>query len=527
MTDWSAPVPDDRIQPLNFEVTDWRTQAELIQKFESSHSGSEKIYNGDGSWGTGYSGQPLIRDTSRRVLGYIDAYRVTGKSIYKQRAKEGLDYLLLEQNPDGHFTEWQAGGANHGGGAYFYETGIAEAALIEGYKLFNKQSYLDAAKKAGQSHHKKVSGNANYRMFGAWGDASVYEVTGEQYYLDGAINHALYAVRNVGGSGYQLPSGGWSDDHNQIIWYHGIITRGLVKLLSVMPTDHSNYDDIEKATYKAMNHLRLRQLEDGKWLFESSDSAKHHWSGNCAQSVSMAITELNWPVEDSLHLASKGMGTGSIIAVGSMLRAYLDPDATPPTTKVKEYVWLEAEDANIITPDFGIASVTSASNGKYIQIPEGVGYRASDGVATYRISIDSADNYVIWGRKIAATKEDNSFFVQIVDGTEYLWVMPLSDNWQWDAVNHWGSSGEFNPEIDPVIFSLLAGEHTLKIKQREDGAKLDRLLITNDMGYVPTSVGDTTPPNGTPGFEAFFAIASLLAVSYSLMRRRKRGAEKL
>jgi hypothetical protein len=35
------------------------------------------------------------------------------------------------------------------------------------------------------------------------------------------------------------------------------------------------------------------------------------------------------------------------------------------------------------------------------------------------------------------------------------------------------------------IFFLEAGEHTLIIKQRESGAKLDQLLITNDIEYRP------------------------------------------
>jgi PKD repeat protein len=157
-----------------------------------------------------------------------------------------------------------------------------------------------------------------------------------------------------------------------------------------------------------------------------------------------------------------------------------------------EYIWLEAEDAGILTPDFEIVSDTSASNGKYIQIPEGVGFRAHDGEASYNISINTSGNYTVWGCKIAAKIKDNFFFVQIDDGTEYLWTLALSDNWQWDAVNHWGSGGEFDPEIDPAVFTLSAGEHTLRILQREDGAKLDKLLITNDMSYVPPYIEDTT-----------------------------------
>jgi hypothetical protein len=38
---------------------------------------------------------------------------------------------------------------------------------------------------------------------------------------------------------------------------------------------------------------------------------------------------------------------------------------------------------------------------------------------------------------------------------------------------------------DPILFSLPAGTHTLVVKQREDGARLDRLLITPDLAAVP------------------------------------------
>jgi hypothetical protein len=39
-------------------------------------------------------------------------------------------------------------------------------------------------------------------------------------------------------------------------------------------------------------------------------------------------------------------------------------------------------------------------------------------------------------------------------------------------------------DTTPVFF-LEAGNHTLKIKQRESGAKLDRLLMTNDLESIP------------------------------------------
>ena len=186
------------------------------------------------------------------------------------------------------------------------------------------------------------------------------------------------------------------------------------------------------------------------------------------------------------------------------------------------YIGLEAEAADIITSDFEIVNDTPAVGGNmYIQIPEGVGFRANDGEATYTISIDSSGDYIIWGKKIAATDNDNSFFVQIDDGTSHLFTTALSDDWQWDAVNHWGSGEEFNPEIDPVVFPLSAGEHTLRILQREDGAKLDKLLITNDTSYVPA---ENEAPN-TPAEPSPYDSATDVCVNrcgFELDRRRSR-----
>jgi len=44
-----------------------------------------------------------------------------------------------------------------------------------------------------------------------------------------------------------------------------------------------------------------------------------------------------------------------------------------------------------------------------------------------------------------------------------------------------------------VVYSLGVGQHTLVIKHREDGAKLDRILVTNDMAYVPQGQGEVVP----------------------------------
>ena len=92
---------------------------------------------------------------------------------------------------------------------------------------------------------------------------------------------------------------------------------------------------------------------------------------------------------------------------------------------------------------------------------------------------------MIWGRVFAPTGKDDSFFVSIDDGDYALWHVQNSETWAWDPVSNRDVGGDVRDAFNPAVYYLEAGEHTLIIKQREDGTKIDRILITNDMEYVP------------------------------------------
>jgi PKD repeat protein len=156
------------------------------------------------------------------------------------------------------------------------------------------------------------------------------------------------------------------------------------------------------------------------------------------------------------------------------------------------HIRLEAEDADEINPSMEIASDPSAYNNSYIWVPDGGGWKGP-GYARYILTITTPGDYKICGRVQAPTSENNSFLVRMDDDPDRTWTIPETAKWGWDAVNHWGSGNETDPEIDPAIFTLSAGEHVLTIKHRECGTKLDRLLITNDLAFVP-HVQDTTLP---------------------------------
>ncbi|RJS77947.1 hypothetical protein CW711_05780 [Candidatus Bathyarchaeota archaeon] len=155
-------------------------------------------------------------------------------------------------------------------------------------------------------------------------------------------------------------------------------------------------------------------------------------------------------------------------------------------TSSKTFIWIEAEDYDAINPPMTVAYHPNASNGKYIWAPPGSGFNGP-GYAVYNFWIEEPGNYVIWGRVIADTGGNNSFWVQIDDGEMKRWAIALCSTWTWDQVNYWSGADEteFQPEIDPVVFTLSRGWHKLWIKQREDGTMLDLILITDDLEYRP------------------------------------------
>ena len=60
--------------------------------------------------------------------------------------------------------------------------------------------------------------------------------------------------------------------------------------------------------------------------------------------------------------------------------------------------------------------------------------------------------------------------------------MVNSSEWHWDEV----SSFDHDDEI--VNWTLPAGENTLQIAKREDGAMIDAVLITNDLTLDPATL---------------------------------------
>jgi hypothetical protein len=149
---------------------------------------------------------------------------------------------------------------------------------------------------------------------------------------------------------------------------------------------------------------------------------------------------------------------------------------------VPYYQNVEAESGTRVAP-MAVASDPLASGGQYV-----VTATDSAGSDTLSVSVPSTGSYYVWAKILSVDAESDSFFVSadggptdIFDTAEGVW----STAWQWRRVNGRGPTGQVNA-LNPRIFTLGAGAHTLTFAGRDPNTKLDQVLVTNDVNFVPS-----------------------------------------
>lgn len=189
----------------------------------------------------------------------------------------------------------------------------------------------------------------------------------------------------------------------------------------------------------------------------------------------------------------------------------LDSNEAKVTVVVKPAatITIEAEsaaDASALVSPFRVGASAAASGKKFIWVPpasSGISDPAHDGgSASYVFSVPVSGKYYLWGRQYSSIPAHNSFFVSIDSGQWVPWNTPLSGKWVYGRLRDADLSR-------PLSLTLSRGEHFLHIKQKESGAKLDTLVLTNLRDYVPETIcycgrlgAGTWTPSGSASPEA-------------------------
>ena len=165
-----------------------------------------------------------------------------------------------------------------------------------------------------------------------------------------------------------------------------------------------------------------------------------------------------------------------------------------------EQIWLEAESADTIVATMQIETGADASGGQYVAVAGGnnsTGSPPGDGLFTYAVTVAGGD-YALYGRVIAPSGSDDSFWLRIVDAAGEMVATNTNNHgsgWiRWSLSNgsawHWSTVDSMDDADDPV-FTMPAGTYTVELRYREDGALLDAVLLTDDLAVdLATLPGD-------------------------------------
>ena len=142
-----------------------------------------------------------------------------------------------------------------------------------------------------------------------------------------------------------------------------------------------------------------------------------------------------------------------------------------------ETLTFEAEGATVGS-NWEITADDQASNGRFAAVRPGTESIAAaptgtESAITLPFTVKTADDYSVFARLNCPSADDDSFWVKMDDGAFMMLNGLGTRGWDWVKLSN---------------FPLTAGEHTLKIAYREDGAKLDKISISNDR-YAPEGMG--------------------------------------
>ena len=189
---------------------------------------------------------------------------------------------------------------------------------------------------------------------------------------------------------------------------------------------------------------------------------------------------------DWLHLNASGYETmGSCVDLSLFTKTDPVSDVEDDADDYGEALWIEAEDLRTTTVGTAFQVVTDgkASGGKYLKTVVQTVPAPTDSIymLAAHFTADQGATYYIYGRVLCPTWDDDSYFMSIDKPLGADFANGLQTNsWDWKQI---------------VSAYLPAGQHTLYLGGREDGACLDKLCITTNP-EPPTGLGGKNVASG-------------------------------
>ena len=244
---------------------------------------------------------------------------------------------------------------------------------------------------------------------------------------------------------------------------------------TITPFKGSGYysTDHEKGRSTINQWIRTTKMLDG--VIDFDEAVRNPQDLEAMQSK--FLFENDW-----LHLNAQGYET-----MGGCIDLSLFTKTDPVSDEEEPYdnnaLWIEAESlpTEVSGTAFQVEEDATASKGKYLETVQETIPTPTDSthILAAHFTASKADTYYIYARVLCPTWNDDSYFVSVDGALNSNFVNGLQTaSWDWKEIYQG---------------NLKAGQHTLYIGGREDGACLDKLCITTNP-EAPSGMGGNTIP---------------------------------
>ncbi len=136
--------------------------------------------------------------------------------------------------------------------------------------------------------------------------------------------------------------------------------------------------------------------------------------------------------------------------------------------------------------------VAGASGEVYLEIPEDAGNppKLNKGLARFSVDVPEAGGYTLWARVYWEGECSNSFTVEIDESAPFLFGENATYK-QWHWVKY-----PVARMVPPI--NLTKGRHTITFRNREDGVRLDQIILSPNRRFVPVAIEGATTRGDQP-----------------------------
>ncbi|MHC4807756.1 MAG: hypothetical protein ACYTBX_16055, partial [Planctomycetota bacterium] len=204
------------------------------------------------------------------------------------------------------------------------------------------------------------------------------------------------------------------------------------------------------------------KINDSKVVYagDAVDLTQPRWK---QWAIDLVSAGANLQAVTTLSIGVEGEGAEGVLYVDDFQLFKVAP------ATAKEQIWLEAESADSFTEPLRVFSDRSdASGGQYLGTVNEGGPNGDQttGVAVYTFTVQGG-TYRMEGRASSPPSNSNSFWIRLDGEGEWLfWEFTAHDDFLWHTISE---------------YTLESGTHTLEVAYREDGARLDAIVITDKL----------------------------------------------